>query len=108
MPVAGRRGTTHVGGREMAGNSLVVIGFGLLALIGCGGEVPAAAPVRALPSATTLPAPTLTASEDPVIRIYEVHSDRPKAPRDPVEVAVWSDGRIAWRGKDSQQQARID
>lgn len=77
--------------------------------IGCNRDKPAPAKVQALPSATTLPAPQLAASEKPVILLYQDSSSgNPQAPRGQVITAVWSDGRIVWREKGALLQSRID
>jgi hypothetical protein len=80
-----------------------------LVALGCNGDQPAKAMVQALPSATTLPAPTLAASEKPVILLYQdSYSGNPQAPREQVTAAVWSDGRIVWRANGALLQSRID
>jgi hypothetical protein len=83
----------------------------LIGLIGCNGDKSGSAPtkVQALPSATTLPAPTLAASEKPVILLYQdSYSRNLQAPREQVASAVWSDGRIVWRANGTLLQSRID
>ena len=90
----------------------------IVALTGCGrgdhptasATKPAATEVQALPSATTLPAPTLAASDHPVILIYldTGFLNNPDRPPSRLDVAVWGDGRIVWDANGSPLQARID
>ena len=103
----------------MSPNRSTLLRFGLLALVGCGGGVPTApapapapapAQVQALPSASTLPAPTLVASEQPTILFYAggFGGLAGTSPAQPLEVAVWGDGRIVWRQNGSLLQGRVD
>jgi hypothetical protein len=92
---------------NMSPNPPIAI-FALLAVVGCGGDK--SGPTNGLPSATTLPVPTLVASDTPVILLYEDMSGGLKGdePAQPLEVAVWGDGRIVWRENNSLLQGRID
>jgi hypothetical protein len=64
------------------------------------------------PTATTLPAPTLAASDKPVMLLYEERmglgppSTGESGPR--IDAAVWGDGRIVWRSGEALRQSRID
>src|SRR4051812_31243013 len=88
----------------------LITALSLIALLGCDGKSRPAMKARELPSATTLPAPALTASRTPVILIYaDSYSLNLQTPRDQVEAAVWGDGRMVWRARDgSLLQADID
>ena len=91
----------------MLTNRLLILGLSMFALLGCGRD--GAPRGQALPSATTLPPPTLADSETPVILIYQAggFSD-PQVLTERVRTAVWSDGRIVWSADGSLREARID
>ena len=94
----------------MPANPLIIVTLTLLGLFGCGCDKDTATQVRRLPSATALPAPVLVASEKPIILLYAdglggVERD---SPTQPLEVAVWGDGRIVWRQDNALLEGRTE
>jgi hypothetical protein len=80
------------------------------ALVACAGTHRPTMP-ESLPFHSTLPAPTLTPSDEPTVLIHEVPGNklvRAESARTPLDVAVWSDGRIVWRRDRGLLQGRID
>lgn len=82
----------------------------LLCVIGCARRDSKPDAVYGLPSKTTLSAPKLVPSDKPVILLYEdgFGGLSSRAPAQPIEVAVWGDGRIVWRKDDALLSGRID
>lgn len=81
-----------------------------LLLTACAQEKPPPQAVsESLPSATTLPAPVLEASNQPVLLIYRDGRNLPLTPvSERLDTAVWADGRIIWRARRSFLQGSVD
>lgn len=92
----------------------LIIPIFLLAAVACDRNPVALPKVKSLPTSTTLPAPKLKSSEEPVIVIYlDSYGLTLEGPRTRLITAVWPDGKIVWR-KDRElltgeiEPARID
>jgi hypothetical protein len=82
----------------------ILIAF-FLGLAGCAEQSEYAPRQSALPSATTLQAPKLVTSDDPLMLLYQAGDRRLSTTR--LDVAVWSDGRIVWRRGDDLLESRV-
>ena len=92
----------------MSPHRLFVI-LAVLTVVGCKGGRSAQRASTSVPTTTSLPAPTVPASDTPVILLYDESGGIPegKSPP-PLEVAVWGDGRIVWRASGALLQSRVD
>jgi hypothetical protein len=94
----------------MSRRLIIIITLSLLVLVG-GYFILTRADWTGVRTNTPLSAPTLVASENPVILLYGEGYGidvRATTKEEPVEVAVWGDGRIVWRENNNLLQGRVE